>query len=72
MPIVVNSNVTATTASFNLSSANDALRNSLTRLSSGKRIVNPVDDPWGMAVAYRLLSEFRSNPQTVDGGTSRW
>ena len=44
MPIVVNSNVTATVASFNLSRANDALRTSLARLSSGKRIVNPADD----------------------------
>ena len=56
MPIVVNSNVTATTASFNLSSANDALRNSLARLSSGKRIVNPADDAGGMAVASKLNS----------------
>ena len=56
MPIVVNSNVTATTVSFNLSSANDALRNSLARLSSGKRIVNPADDAGGMAVASKLNS----------------
>ena len=41
MPIVVNTNSSATTASFNLSSANDALRKSLARLSSGKRIVSP-------------------------------
>ena len=47
MPIVVNSNVTATVASFNLSRANDALRTSLARLSSGKRIVNPADDAGG-------------------------
>ena len=59
MPIVVNSNVTATTASFNLSSANDALRNSLARLSSGKRIVNPADDAGGMAVAYKLQSKLQ-------------
>jgi flagellin len=59
MPIVVNSNVTATTASFNLSSTNDALRNSLARLSSGKRIVNPADDAGGMAVAYKLLSKLQ-------------
>jgi flagellin len=51
MPIVVNSNVAATTASFNLSHANDALRKSLARLSSGKRIVNPADDAGGLAVA---------------------
>ena len=52
MPIVVNSNTTATIASFNLSHANDSLRKSLARLSSGKRIVSPADDAGGMAVAY--------------------
>ena len=51
MPIVVNSNTTATVASFNLSSANDALRKSLNRLSSGKRIVSPADDAGGLSVA---------------------
>lgn len=72
MPVVVNSNVTATTASFNLSSANDALRNSLARLSSGKWIVNPADDAGVMTEPLRLQSKFRSNPQTVNGGTSKW
>ena len=64
MPIVVNSNATATTASFNLSRANDALRNSLSRLSSGKRIVNPADDAGGMAAAYKLDSRL-SRTQAV-------
>ena len=59
MPIVVNSNTTATTASFNLSHANDALRKSLARLSSGKRIVSPADDAGGMAVAYKLNSKLK-------------
>ena len=60
MPIVVNSNVTATTASFNLSHANNALRKSLARLSSGNRIVNPADDAGGMAVAYKLDSTLKA------------
>ena len=69
MPIVINTNVSATTASFNLSSANDALRKSLARLSSGKRIVSPADDAGGLAVAYKLASKLtrteavRSNVQ---------
>ena len=54
MPIVVNSNASATSASFNLSRANDGLRKSLTRLSSGNRINNPADDAGGLAVAYKL------------------
>lgn len=57
MPIVVNSNSTATTASFNLSRANDALRKSLGRLSSGNRINSPADDAGGLAVAYKLSSK---------------
>ena len=56
MPIVVNSNAAATQASFNLSKANDALRKSLERLSSGKRINSPADDAGGLAVAYKLNS----------------
>ena len=57
MPIVVNSNAAATQAStFNLSKANDALRKSLERLSSGKRITSPADDAGGMAVTYKLNS----------------
>ena len=59
MPIVVNTNSTATVASFNLSHANDALRKSLGRLSSGKRIVSPADDAGGLAVAYKLNSKLK-------------
>ena len=57
MPIVVNSNASATTASFNLSRANDALRKSLGRLSSGNRINTPADDAGGLSVAYKLNSK---------------
>lgn len=73
MPIVVNSNVTATTASFNLSHANDALRKSLSRLSSGKRIVSPADDAGGMAVAYKLQSKLKRTEavrQNIQNGIS--
>ena len=73
MPIVVNSNTTATTASFNLSHANDALRKSLARLSSGNRIVNPADDAGGMAVAYKLNSKLKRTEavrQNVQNGIS--
>jgi len=73
MPIVVNSNVTATAASFNLSRANDALRQSLSRLSSGNRIVNPSDDAGGMAVAYKLQSKLKRTEavrQNIQNGIS--
>ena len=61
MAIVINSNPTATAASNNLSSANDALRKSLARLSSGYRIVSPEDDAGGLAVAYKLSAQLKRN-----------
>ena len=54
---VVNSNATATASSFNLTRANDALRKSLERLSTGKRINSAADDAGGLSVAYKLNSK---------------
>lgn len=65
MPIVVNSNASATEASFNLSRANDLLRKSLQKLSSGKRINSPADDAGGMAVAYKLGSTIKRSYAVV-------
>jgi len=65
MPIVVNSNASATSASFNLSRANDSLRSSLERLSSGKKINRSGDDAGGMAVAYKLESVGKRTKATV-------
>jgi len=59
MPIVVNTNTAANTASFNLNKNAEALRKSLARLSSGKRITQPAEDAGGMAVAYKLDSQAR-------------
>jgi len=59
MPIVVNTNSAATTASFNLSKNAEALRKSLARLSSGNRITQPSEDAGGLAVAYKLDSHAR-------------
>ena len=55
MPVVVGTNATATASSFNLSRANDALRKSLERLSTGKRINSAADD--GVSIR-RLQAEF--------------
>ena len=65
MPIVVNSNASATAASFNLSRANDSLRSSLERLSSGKKINRSGDDAGGLAVAYKLESKERRTKATM-------
>ena len=56
MPIVVNTNASATEAAFNLSRASESLRKSLARLSSGDRITRPAEDAGGLAVAYKLDS----------------
>jgi len=65
MPIVVNSNASATEASFNLSRANDSLRKSLGRLSSGNRINSPADDAGGLAVAYKLDSKLNRTEAVI-------
>ena len=59
MPITVNRNPTATVASFNLSRANDLLRHSLAKLSSGNRIIRADDDAGGLAVAYKMGSALK-------------
>ena len=56
MPITINTNATAASASMHLSKNSEALRKSLTRLSSGSRIVQPVDDAGGLAVSMKLES----------------
>ena len=59
MPITINTNTAASTASFNLSKNSDALRKSLARLSSGKRITQPSEDAGGLAVAYKMQSSIK-------------
>ena len=56
MALTINTNNTATIASFNLNASNAELRKSLNRLSSGKRIVSPADDAGGLAVSLKLTS----------------
>jgi flagellin len=54
MAVVINTNSTATIAANNLGQANEMLKKSLSRLSSGSKIVNGSDDAGGLAVATRL------------------
>ena len=56
MPVTINTNSAAAAASYNLSKNQSALQKSLTRLSSGSRIVQPVDDAGGLAVAMKMES----------------
>ena len=54
MPLNINTNVAASSASYYLSKNNAALQKSLTRLSSGSRITQPADDAGGLAVSMKL------------------
>ncbi len=73
MAVTLNSNSAARIAAHDLSKANDALRRSLARLSSGNRIVDSRDDPGGMSVAYKLnsrLSRTEAIRHNVQNGIS--
>ncbi|MDQ8201796.1 flagellin [Pelagicoccus sp. SDUM812003] len=54
MPITINTNSAATSAAINLSRSNQLLNQSLNRLSSGSKIVNPSDDAGGLAVSMKM------------------
>jgi flagellin len=56
---VINSNIQAMVAARNLNSSQEMLGRSLTRLSSGSRIVNPSDDAAGLAVSEKLDAQNR-------------
>jgi flagellin len=81
MSVVINTNYTAQVASNNLAASNASLQKSITRLSSGSKIVNPADDAGGLAVSMKLSAAARrqgavssnignavSLLQTQDGG----
>ncbi|HWI59369.1 MAG TPA: flagellin [Bacillota bacterium] len=57
--MVINTNIQALAAATNLQSSQDMLTKSLSRLSSGSRIINPADDAAGVAVAARLDSQVK-------------
>ena len=56
MPLTINTNATAAKASMHLNKNTEALRKSLSRLSSGSRITQPMDDAGGLAVSMKLES----------------
>src|SRR5204862_6694462 len=57
--MVINTNIQALTAASNLQASQDMLAKSLSRLSSGSKIINPSDDAAGVAVAMRLDSQIK-------------
>ena len=56
MPVTINTNSAAAAANYHLAKNQSALQKSLTRLSSGSRIVQPVDDAGGLAVSMKMQS----------------
>ena len=56
---VIKTNITAIAASRNLNASQEMLGRSLTRLSSGSKIVNPSDDAAGLAVSEKLGAQNR-------------
>ena len=56
MPLTINTNASASAANFHLGRNQSALHKSLTRLSSGSRITQPIDDAGGLAVSMKFES----------------
>jgi len=65
MSIVINTNTSASLASYNLSSTNVNLQRSLNRLSSGSRINSSFDDAGGTAVSMKLSASIRRTEATL-------
>lgn len=59
MSVVINTNIAANQAASNLGTASSMLQQSVARLSSGKRIVNPSDDAGGLAVSMSMTAAIR-------------
>jgi flagellin len=58
--MVINTNMAAITAASGLNTATNMLNESLDRLSSGSKIVNPSDDPAGLAESISLAAEINN------------
>jgi flagellin len=63
--ISINTNSASTAAAYNLSNTNANLQKSLSRLSSGSRIVNSADDAGGLAVSMKLAAAIRRTDATA-------
>jgi len=57
--MVINSNIQAQQTANNLNTSSNALSKSLSRLSSGSKIIAPSDDAAGLAVSSRLESQLK-------------
>jgi flagellin len=69
MSIVINTNTAASAAAINLQNSEASLQKSLSRLSSGSKIVTPSDDPGGLAVSMKLQASI-NNTQAVQSNVA--
>ena len=65
MALTINTNTAATAATRSLNQNNNFLQKSLTRLSSGKRIVGPADDAGGLAVSMKLTASISRTKASI-------
>jgi flagellin len=66
MSLSINTNSAASAAASNLGTTNASLQKSLTRLSSGSRIVSSADDAGGLAVSLKLSAAIRRTDATAN------
>ena len=62
--ISINTNTASTAAAYNLSNTNTNLQRSLSRLSSGSRIISSSDDAGGLAVSMKMGAAIRRTDAT--------
>ena len=64
MSVIINTNMAALGAAYNLGNSNTELQKSLSRLSSGSKIVSSSDDAGGLAVAMNMNATIASSNAT--------
>jgi len=64
--MVINTNISALTSANNLNNSTNMLNESLARLSSGSKIVNPSDDPAGLAESISLNAQINQTGAAND------
>jgi flagellin len=64
--MVINTNIAALTSANNLNNSTNMLNQSLARLSSGSKIVNPSDDPAGLAESISLNAQINQTSAAND------
>jgi len=68
--MVINTNVQAQQTANNLNMSSNALAKSLSRLSSGSKIITPSDDAAGLAVSSRLESQLKRLDAAINNVTN--